>query len=91
MGRKRTKIEVIQSILEVLKNNRKVKITHLIYKANLSNNSIKPYMNELINNGLVVEEPEKNKKYFKITNKGMEFLNEYGKIRVFADSYGLDL
>ncbi|MDO8467384.1 MAG: winged helix-turn-helix domain-containing protein [Nanoarchaeota archaeon] len=91
MGKKRTKLDVTKDILEVLKNYREVKITHLIYKSNLSNNSIKPYLKELTENNLVEEVNEKDKKYFKITQKGNAFLNEYSKIRVFADSYGLDV
>lgn len=89
MNKKRTRLEVIKSILEVLQKNKKVKITHLIYKANLSNNSIKLYLDNLLKNGLVVQIKEEDKKFFKITLKGNEFLQEFNKIKIFSESYGL--
>lgn len=87
--KKRTKLEVIKDLLIVLKDTEKTKITRLIYKANLSNNSIKPYIEELVKNGLMDSHQESGKKIFKITQKGFKFLEEYNKIKVFSESYGL--
>lgn len=89
MKAKRTKLEIIRDLLDTLQKNRKVKITHLIYKANLSNNSIKPYIEDLIKNGLIEQFFEDEQRYYKITNKGNEFLMEFSKIKVFSDSFGL--
>jgi len=69
MAKKRTKLEIIKDLLEVLKKGKHAKITHLIYKANLSNNSIKPYLEELINNKLMEAKEEQGKKFFVITKK----------------------
>ena len=90
MKSKRTKLEVIKDILEILLENREVKITHLIYKANLSNNSIKPHLEYLLKNKFIEEIFEDDKRLFKITAKGMEFLQEFNKIKIFSESYGLD-
>jgi len=87
--KKRTRLEVIRDLLEILKENRQVKITHLIYKSNLSNNSIKPYLKDLINNNMMEETVEKEKRLFKITKKGNEFLEEFNKIKIFSESFGL--
>jgi len=89
MKNKRTKLEIIRDLLDTLQKNRKVKITHLIYKANLSNNSIKPYLEELLKNKLMEQFFEDEQRFFKITPKGNEFLMEYGKIKVFSESFGL--
>jgi predicted transcriptional regulator len=86
---KRTKLEVTRDILEILQRNRQVKITHLIYKANLSNNSIKPYMEYLLKNGFMEEVTDKDKRFFKITSKGNEFLTEFSKIKIFSESFGI--
>ena len=86
---KRTRLEVTRDILEILQKNRQVKITHLIYKANLSNNSIKPYMDYLKSNNFIEELDVGGKKFFRITSKGNEFLTEFNKIKIFSDSYGL--
>ncbi|MBI3623682.1 hypothetical protein HY212_06420 [Candidatus Pacearchaeota archaeon] len=87
--KKRTKLEVIKDILEVLKQNKKVKITHLIYKANLSNNSIKPHIESLLKNQFVLQEENDGKRAYQITQKGQEFLDEFKKMKIFEDSYGL--
>jgi predicted transcriptional regulator len=86
---KRNRLEVTRDILEILQKNRQVKITHLIYKANLSNNSIKPYMEYLLKNRFMEEVNDKDKRFFKITPKGNEFLFEFNKIKIFSDSFGL--
>lgn len=89
MNKKRTKLEVIKDILEVLQRNRNVKITHIIYKANLSNNSIKPYLESLLKKKMVEEFFENEQRFFRITDKGIEFLQEFNKIKIFSDSFGL--
>ena len=86
---KRTRLEVTRDMLEILQKNRNVKITHLIYKANLSNNSIKPYMEYLLKNKFIEEYLVEDKRYFRITLKGNEFLQEFSKIKIFSESYGL--
>ncbi len=80
----------MKDILEILGKRREVKITHLVYKANLSNNSIKPYIKYLINNSLIEILRDKHGKRFVITQKGVDFLNEFEKIKIFSESYGLD-
>lgn len=86
---KRTKLEVTRDILDILQKNRQVKITHLIYKANLSNNSIKPYIEYLLKNQFMEEVRGNDKRFFKITPKGNEFLFEFSKIKIFSESFGL--
>ena len=89
MKAKRTKLEIIRDLLDTLQKNRKVKITHLIYKANLSNNSIKPYIEDLLKNSLIEQFFDCEQRFFRITPKGNEFLMEFNKIKVFSDSFGL--
>jgi len=91
MNRKRIKLEVIRDILEVLNSNSNVKKTHIIYKANLSNNSAKLYLGELLKNNFLEEFLNNGKKYFRITPKGNEFLREFNKMKVFSESFGLSL
>ncbi|MEK6859253.1 MAG: winged helix-turn-helix domain-containing protein [Nanoarchaeota archaeon] len=87
--KKRTRLEVIRDLLVVLQRNKQVKITHLIYKANLSNNSIKPYINYLLKNNLAEQVIVDEKRMFKITPHGNGFLEEFNKIKIFSESYGL--
>ena len=89
MNSKRTRLEVIRDILDVLQKNRNVKITHIIYKANLSNNSIKPYLENLVKNKMIEQVTTNEQRFFRITQKGYEFLQEFNKIKIFSDSFGL--
>ncbi len=90
MAKKRSKLEVIRDILDILRTNRKTKITHLIYKANLSNNLIKKYILELSRTGMMQELVEKKKKFYIITKKGLNFLEEYNRMKAFTEAYGFD-
>jgi predicted transcriptional regulator len=86
---KRTRLEVIRDILELLRNKKDIRITHLIYKSNLSNNSIKPYILDLLEKELIRETNNGKNKFFNISPKGLEFLEEFHKIKIFSESYGL--
>ena len=90
MVKKRTRLEVIKDLLLVLRNEHKVKITHLIYKSNLSSGSIRPYIDDLVKNGLIEEVDNSGKKYYQITQKGNKFLEDFNRIMVFSESYGLE-
>lgn len=90
MVKKRTRLEVIKDLLVVLRNDRNVKITHLIYKSNLSSGSIKSYVDELIKNNLIEEINNSGKKHYQITQKGNKFLEDFNKIMIFSESYGLE-
>jgi len=87
--KKRTRLEVIRDILNILRENRQCKITHLIYKSNLSNNSIKPYLKELLENKMIEQTINNEKREFKIASKGYLFLEEFNKIKIFSESFGL--
>jgi len=90
MNKKRNKLEMIRDMLLIIQKARKIRITPLIYKANLSSNSIKPYINDLLSKGLIEETLIDKTKYFVITPKGNEFIQEFNKIKIFAESYGLE-
>jgi predicted transcriptional regulator len=89
MTKKRNKLEMISDILKILQNQKYVKITHLIYKANLSSQSIKPYIQDLLKNNLIEEIIVEERKFYKLAKKGQEFLSEYYKIKNIAESFGL--
>ena len=83
MAKKRNKLEVIRDILLALKRNHRLRITPLIYKSNLSNNVIKVHIENLIKNGLIEEINNSETKYYQITRKGDQFLEDFNKIRIF--------
>ena len=89
-SKRRGKLEIINDMLRSIQNKGgKIKPTHLLYKSNLSHSKMKEYLDELMGKGMVEEIEEKGKKMFTITDKGNEFLLEFGRIKEFSDSFGL--
>ena len=91
MERKRNKLEVIRDILSVIREkNGKIKPTHVLYKSNLSHQMMKEYMEELMKKGFVEENTFKNNKTYSVTDKGINYLDEYHTIMEFTSSFGLE-
>lgn len=96
MTRKRERLEVIKDVLEAVRANRKIKPTRLLYASNLSPQMFKEYINELIEKGFIKLEIDDDKKsakqekrFFVLTKKGFEFLQEYKIIEGFVENFGL--
>jgi predicted transcriptional regulator len=92
MSRKRTRLEIIRDVLDVIKNRSgKIKPTHILYKSNLSHNMMEEYLGELIGKGFVVEDVAKGGKgkTYSITEKGVNYLSKYSMIAEFTESFGL--
>lgn len=91
MKAKREKVQVIYDILKAIKEKEgRIKPTHIMYKANLSPQMLKTYLEELIIKGLVLEKRlGKGKTYF-LTEKGLKYIQEYQVILGFVDSFGLN-
>ncbi|MEK6904385.1 MAG: archaellum operon transcriptional activator EarA family protein, partial [Nanoarchaeota archaeon] len=85
MSEKRDKIGIIFDILTAIdKKGGKIKPTHLLYKANLSHQRMKKYITELLEKGLIEETSQNGNKVYSITEKGMQFINEYTRIKQFT-------
>ena len=90
MDKKRNRLEVIYDILRVIKDrNGKIKPTHILYKSNLSYQMMSEYLAELIEKGFIIEGKTKTGKTYSITEKGVKYLNQYGLIAEFTNSFGL--
>ena len=91
MERKRNRLEIIRDILTVIKNKSgRVKPTHILYKSNLSHIMMEQYMTDLKLKGLILEKKLPKGRTYEITDKGLNYLSEYGLIRNFTESFGLD-
>lgn len=90
MNKKRTRLEVVRDILEVIRNkNGKIKPTHILYKSNLSHQMMSTYLTELIEKGFIVEQQTKSGRTYSITEKGLTYLSKYNMIVDFTNSFGL--
>lgn len=89
MDRKRGRIEIIRDMLEAV--NRKggvIKPTHLMYKANLSHNQMKSYLEELIGKGLMEKQKQKRSEKITLTKSGYIFLRKLNEIESFERALG---
>ena len=90
MSARRDKMQIIFDILKSVQNkNDRIKPTHLLYKSNLSYNKMKEYVEDLKKRGMLTEEEEKAKRFYGLTDKGRQFIVEYGKLKEFSDGFGL--
>ena len=87
---KRSKIAVIHDMLVVVQERGgSIKPTHLLYKANLSHDAMKRYVQELLDAKFLEERMESGKKIYALTEQGYQFLSEYKKFTAFAESFGI--
>lgn len=96
MGNRRSRLELIFDILLAIQNKGgRIKPTHLMYKSNLSHKLLNNYLDELIQKELVrvdeeiVRKKQAPNKSVVITDKGLEFLAEFRRMREFTDAFGL--
>lgn len=90
MEKKRNRLEIIRDILLVIRDrNGRIKPTHILYKSNLSHQMMNEYLNELMGKNFIVEMKGKNGKTYGITEKGLNYLNQYSLITNFTSSFGL--
>lgn len=84
MSKKRTKLDIIESILTSLKNKQgKMKQTRLMYKANLSHTQMKQYLEELFQLEILIEEDVESYKYIILTEKGFMFAEDIQRLKEF--------
>jgi predicted transcriptional regulator len=95
MPQYRTQGRIIADILATARDmntqGQGVGITTLLRRGNVSYSRMTKLIVELVGAGLLLEETlEKNSKY-RISDKGMQFLQAYVQFEDFAQSYGLRL
>ena len=89
MAERRERLDIIKDILEAIRaKGGEIKPTHLLYKSNLSHDSMKRYVSELMEKEMMEESQGKKSKTYVITDKGLQFLSAFQQIRDFTDSFG---
>ena len=73
-------MEILANILDVAHNG--ALKTHIMYKANLSHRQLEKYLGFLMNNAMIVkvEDPEYGGTYYRVSEKGVEFLKDYARL-----------
>jgi len=80
MSKKRSRLEIYIDILRVLKKGER-KPTRIMYKTNLSWTPLQEILNSMISQGLIIKKENKNKRLYEITEKGLNVLRYFNKVR----------
>jgi len=86
---RRDKFQIINDILSLLQRKGKIKLTHILYGSNLSYDRLKIYIEELKENQFIETVKEKDKTFYKITNKGLNLISETKKFKEIMDAFGI--
>ena len=87
----RSKGRIFADILRAVADDGPVKVTHVLYKANLSHDRLTKYLQQLEESGLISKEQDGDRAAYLITDKGTRFIAEFRKMEEFADAFGLDI
>ncbi|MFH1126972.1 MAG: winged helix-turn-helix domain-containing protein [archaeon] len=89
---RRTKIQIYLEILRYIKSaGGKLKKTHIVCKANLTNTRVQTYLDFLLAKGFITKDRKEDHTYFVITEKGVGFLSETKKLKEISDAFGFPL
>ncbi len=79
---RRSKLEMYVDILSVLAFRGPLKLTHIMYKANVNCSILKEYLDSLIQQGLVEEKTlGKHRVAYAISNKGLTVLKQFKELK----------
>jgi len=87
---RRSRLEIVYDLLNSIREKGgTIKPTHLLYKSNLSHKKMIEYTSELMEKGLMEEKEKEGKKIYALTDKGLEYVNEFMRMKKFSESFGL--
>jgi len=79
---RRSKLEMYVDILSVLSHRGPLKLTHVMYKANVNCSVLKEYLDFLIKQGLVEERPlGKRRIVYAVTQRGLMVLKYFRELK----------
>lgn len=91
MPKKRSKVEVIYSILKtIMENKNSIRHTPLLRSSNISSVGFSRYITELLEKNFIKEIVDRNGvKYYSLSDRGFHFLEKYSTIKTFIEEFDL--
>ncbi len=87
----RSALKIYLDILTTVRDQGRAKPTRILYLANLSHDRLVKYVSELVSKGLIEEKTEEENKFYTLTQKGTNFLNEVKKAESFVSAFGITI
>lgn len=91
MKERRSKAHISVDILRLIRKKGMAKPTHILYGANLSHIRLKKYLDDLMTMGFIEKTNQKRQVFFKITQKGHDFLSEFKKVEELSEAFGIPI
>jgi predicted transcriptional regulator len=85
----RSQMKIYVDIMRVIqREENRAKPTRILYGANLSYDRLLKHLDELKTLGVIEEVVESDDRFYKLTQKGIEFLNQFRAVERFATAFG---
>ena len=89
--RPRSALKIYLDILETVRDEGNTRPTRILYHANLSHDRLVKYLGELSGRALLEERQDNEGKYYVLTSKGLDFINQVKKAEAFVMGFGLTI
>jgi predicted transcriptional regulator len=90
-ARYRSKGRIFADILHAVEEAGKARVTHILYKSNLSHDRLTKYLQMLEESKLLTKGQEGDVTFYEITEQGRRFLSEFRRVEEFASAFGLEI
>jgi len=88
----RSQMRIYVDVMRVIqREDNRAKPTRILYGANLSHDRLIKYLEELKTLGVIEEVANEDDRFYKLTQKGIEFLNQFRAIERFAGAFGFSI
>jgi predicted transcriptional regulator len=85
----RSQMRIYVDIMRVIqREDNRAKPTRILYGANLSHDRLLKYLEELKSHGVIEEVANEDDRFYTLTQKGIEFMNQFRAIESFAGAFG---
>jgi predicted transcriptional regulator len=85
----RSQMKIYVDIMRVIqREENRAKPTRILYGANLSYDRLLKHLDELKTLGVIEEIVESDDRFYRLTQKGIEFLNQFRAVERFATAFG---
>lgn len=87
----RSTLKIYLDILVTVRDEGQAKPTRVLYRANLAYDRLNKHLQELVSKGLLEERQEGESRYYVLTPKGLDFIDNVRKAEAFVKGFGISL